>query len=59
MRLRSSHMGFDAGDFSPECLDAGDELLDRHGVEVLLSDFDQRVAGLAGEKFVQVHGLNR
>jgi hypothetical protein len=35
------------------------KLLDRHGVEVLPAKLDERIAGLAGEKFVQIHEWNR
>ena len=56
MVLRSAHVVLDPPDFNLECFDACLELLDRHGVEVLLGKLHQRVARLAWEKVFQIHG---
>ena len=45
--LSPLRMRFDTGDLRLERLDAGLQLLDRHGVEVLLRKLDQGIAGLA------------
>jgi len=55
MRLGSLHMRFNARDLDLERFDAGLQLLDRHGIEILLCKLNQRVAGLAWEKFFKVH----
>lgn len=55
MGLRPVHVRFDACDLGLEGFDAGLQLLDRHGVEVLLCKLDQRVAWLAREQVVEVH----
>jgi len=55
MRLRPLHVGFDAGDLGLQRLDAGVQLLDRHRVEVLLCELDERVAGFAWKEIFQVH----
>ena len=55
MRLGAGHMRFDARNLGLEAFDSTLKLLDRHGIKVLLSKLDQRVAGLAGEQVVQVH----
>ena len=59
MRLRPLHVGFDAGDLGLQGLDPRLQLLDRHGVEVLLAKLDQRIAGLAREEVIEVHPRNR
>lgn len=56
MGLGALHVGFDAGDLGLEAFDPRLQLLDRHGVEVLLCKSDERVVGLAWEKVVQIHG---
>ncbi len=56
MVLRPFHVVLDPGDFNFQRFDARLELLDRHRVEVLLRERDQRVVGLAWEKVVEVHG---
>ena len=55
MRLGAIHMRFDAGDLRLQRLDAGDQLLDGHRVEVLLAELDQGIARLARKEFVEVH----
>ena len=52
-------MGFNAGDLRLQGFDPRLKLLDRHGVEVLLAKLDERIAGLAWEKVVQIHERNR
>lgn len=52
-------VGFDAGDFGVERRDARVQFLDRNRVEVLPAKRDQRIVGLAREKFVEIHGANR
>jgi hypothetical protein len=59
MVLRTSHMRFDAADLGLESLDPRLELLEGHGVEILLCKCDQRIVGLAREEVVQIHGSNR
>ncbi len=49
------HVGFDAGDLGLESFDSGLQLLDGHGVEVLLCKLHQRISGLAREQLFQVH----
>ena len=51
-------MGFDAGDFGFERLDALVEFGERQRVQVLPADLLQRVAGLVRKQLVQVHGAN-
>ncbi len=46
---------FDPSDLHLEGRDSGLQLLDRHGVQVLLGELGQRVVGLAWEKVVQIH----
>lgn len=53
--LGTMHMRFDTSDLDLERLDPGLQLLDRHGVEVLLCKGDERVVGLAWEQLVQIH----
>ena len=55
MRLGTVHMGFDAGDLRLQRLDPGVELLDRNGVEVLLGELHEGIAGLAREEILEVH----
>lgn len=55
MSLRALHVGFYAGDLGLEGFDAGLQLLDRHGVQVLFCKFHQRIAGLAREQVFEVH----
>lgn len=59
MRLGALHMGVDSGNLGPQGLDAGLQLLDGQGVEVLPGKLHQRVAGLAREEVFQVHGVCR
>ncbi len=59
MILRTLHMRFDAVDLSFQRLYPRLQLLDRHGVEVLLCKGNERIVGLAREKVFQIHGLNR
>ena len=49
------HMRFDPGDFGLQRLDPLLELVDRHGVEVLPAERDERIVGLAGEEVFQIH----
>jgi len=56
MVLSTLHMCLDAGDFGLQRFDPRFQLLDRHGVEVLLCKRDERVIGLAREEFFQIHG---
>ena len=55
MRLGAVHVSFDARNLGLQAFDSRLKLLDRHGIEVLLSKLHQRVAGFAGEQVVQVH----
>ena len=57
--LRPLHVVFDPGDFNLQRLDPRLQLLDRHRVEVLLGERDERVVGLAREKLFQIHSWNR
>ena len=59
MILRTLRMRFDAVDLRFERLDPRLQLLDRHGVEVLLCKGDERIVGLAWEEVFQIHGPNR
>jgi hypothetical protein len=59
VRLGAVHVRFDPRDLGLERLDSGLQLLDRHGVEILLCKLNQRVAWLARKKILEVHGLNR
>ena len=59
MVLRTLHMCFDAGNLGLQRFDPRFQLLDRHGVEVLLCKRDERIIGLAWEEFFQIHGGNR
>jgi hypothetical protein len=52
-------MRFDAGDLSPQRLDARLEFLDRNWIEILPRKLNQRIAGLAWEEFFQIHRRNR
>jgi len=49
-------MLFDPGDLLPENFDPLAQLVDRHRAEVLLDEQGQRVAGLAREEIIFVHG---
>ena len=53
------HVGFHASDLDPERFDSVLQFLDRHRVEILLGELDQRIAGLAREEVFQVHGPGR
>ena len=55
MRLDTLDVRFDPGDLRLQCLDPLVELVDRHRVEVLAGERDERVVGLAREQFVEVH----
>ena len=55
MTLGPLHMGFDPRYLNLERADARLELLDRHRIEILLGELDERVARLAWEEFVQIH----
>ena len=55
MILHTLYMGFDAVDLSFQRLYPRQQLLDRHGVEVLLCKSDERIVGLAREKVFQIH----
>lgn len=55
MILRTLHMRFDAVDLSFQRLDPRVQLLDRHGVEILLCKGDERIVGLAREEVFQIH----
>lgn len=59
MVLRTLHMRLDAGNLGLQRFNPRFQLLDRHGVEVLLRKRDERVVGLAREKVFQIHGGNR
>ena len=59
MSLDTVYMGLDAGDFRLQSLDPLPQLLDRHWVEVLFGELDQRIAGFARKKILQVHRQNR
>jgi NADPH2:quinone reductase len=48
-------MSFDAGDLGSKRLDSLVQLRNRHGIEVLLGELDQRVSWLARKEFVEVH----
>lgn len=56
MILRTLHMRLDAVDLGLQRLNSRLQLLDRHGVEVLLCKGDERIVGLAREKVFQIHG---
>jgi hypothetical protein len=53
--LNPLHVRFDPRDLGLECLDPVLELIDRHGIEVLLREGNQRVVRLAWEELVEVH----
>jgi NADPH:quinone reductase len=55
MGFRPLHVRFDARDLDPQRLDPRLQLLDRHGVEVLLCKRDERVVGLVREELFQIH----
>ena len=55
MRLGALHVRFDPRDLHLQRLDAGLQLLDRHGVEVLFCKLDQRIAGLARKQLFEIH----
>ena len=52
------HVRLDSRNLRLQRLDSRLQFLDRHWIEVLLTEFDQRIAGLAWEKVVQIHGRN-
>ena len=56
MRLRALHVRLDAPDFVFQRIDSGVQLLDRHRIEVLLSERNERIVGLAREQLIQIHG---
>ena len=53
------HMRLDARDFSLQRFDSRLQLLDRQRVEVLASERNERIVGLAREEIVGIHGRNR
>ena len=53
------HVVFDSRNLRPERLDSLVQFLDRHRVQVLLCQFNQRVAGLAWKEVFQVHAGGR
>lgn len=55
MSLRPSHVSLDPGDLGLQGLDTSMELLDRHGIEILLGKLHQWVARLAREKLLEIH----
>ena len=55
MRARPRDVRFNARDLGLERCDARMQLLDRNRIEVLPAKGDQRIVGLAREKFVEVH----
>ena len=55
MGLDPLDMGFNSRDLGVERGDALVQLLDRNRIEVLPAKGDQRIVGLAREKFVEVH----
>lgn len=55
MILRTLHMGLDALDLRFQGLDPRLQLLDRHGIEVLLCKGDEGIVGLAREEVFQIH----
>ena len=55
MRLDPRDVRFDASDLGLQRFDPLVQLLDRHGVEVLLGERNQWVVGFAREEFVEVH----
>ena len=59
MGLHALDMGFDARNLCLEGGDAGVKFLHRNGIEILFCKLHQRVAWLAWEEVVEVHGPNR
>ena len=57
--LCALHMGFNPRDLRPQGFDPRLELLDRHGIEVLLAKLHERIAWFVREKIVQIHKRNR
>jgi hypothetical protein len=57
--LRTLHVRLYPVDLNPERFDPRLQLLDRHGVEILLCKGDKRIVGLARKQVVQIHGWNR
>lgn len=55
MILRTLHMRLDAVDLRFQRLYPRQQLLDRHGVEVLLCKSDEWIVGLAWEEVFQIH----
>lgn len=55
MILRTLRMRFYAVDLRFQRLDPLLQLLDRHGVEVLLCKGDERIVGFAREEVFQIH----
>jgi len=49
------HVRFDAGDLGFERLDPRLQLVDRHGIEILLGEGDQGIVRLARKKIFEVH----
>lgn len=59
MGLSAVDVSFHAGNLRLQGFDAGMQLIDRDGIEILLCKLDQGVARLARKEIVQVHGQNR
>ncbi len=59
MVLRALHVRFDPGDLGFERFDARLQLLDRHGVQILLCKSNDGIVGIAREEVVQIHVMNR
>ena len=58
MRNGTVNLGFDPRYFALKCLNSRLQFLDRQGVEILGTQLCERISGLLGEKFVQIHGSN-
>lgn len=56
VNLRPLHMRIDSGDLRLQRLDPRLQLLDRHWIEVLFLQLLERIARLAWEEVVEVHG---
>ena len=55
MLVDCRHMRFDARDLALERFDAVGQFVLREWTEILLREFGQRIARLAGKEFVDVH----
>ncbi len=56
---RAVHVRIDSRDFRLQRFDPRVELLDRHRVEVLAAERDERIVRLAREKIVEIHERSR